>query len=114
MAVTGGEAVSVVDDQQIPIRGFSVRVDNHAVGGSVDLRIVEGGYVQAEMKLRLSIEWIGAIAVMASDRSPNRPYVRRVLPPRRALDGDLLEQRQMVLHFRGPALQKIDTLVQVR
>src|SRR5215510_3885329 len=113
MPVASGEAVSVIEDQEIPVSCFSFTIDDYTVGRSMDLCIVQSGNVQAEVHFGVAIERIGAIPVMARDSSFNRPNAWSMQECVGSLLSDFFQQRQMAFHIGRAVLQKIDSLLQI-
>jgi hypothetical protein len=79
----------------------------------MDLRIVQGGDIQAEVKFSFAIERIGAISVMARNGSLNRPNAWSMQECGCALLGDLFQQGQMAFHIGGAVLQQVDPLLEI-
>src|SRR5262245_56875130 len=73
VAVTGSEAVAVIDDDKVSVGGFPFGVKNHSVRGRVNLSVIEGGDVHAKVEFGLAVERIGSAAVVACDRAFDRP-----------------------------------------
>ena len=99
------QTIAVIDDDEVPVRGFPLRVNDFSVSGRVDLSSEQGGDIHTEMKFRFSVKRIRAVAIMAGDTSFDRPE-RGSNPP----DGgfflrDLVQQRELAFHLRGSILK---------
>src|SRR5215472_6403967 len=58
MSETRGQAVAMIDDQQVAVSGHALGIDDLPVSGSVNLGVIERRNVQTKVHFRIAIEWV--------------------------------------------------------
>src|SRR5262245_34942699 len=106
MPVACGQAVSVIDDNQIAISGFASGINDYTVCGRMYGCPVDAGNIQAKVHFRIAIEWIHPVSIVAGDVATYRPDTRGESEKRSALFCYLLEQSQLALEICRSILQQ--------
>src|SRR5262245_48523088 len=106
MSVTGRQAISMVDDDQVAVSGFAGSVDHNAICRRMYGTSVDASDIQAKMHFGVTVKGICSVSVMARDVAAKRPYARRESKNRGALFRNLLEQAQLTFEIRRPVLQQ--------
>src|SRR2546423_12394354 len=75
MTVPRGQAITVIDDNQIAVCSFPFGVQDDTISRGVYRSIKKGRDIQTEVQLLVAAERIGAVAVMTGNCALYRPNI---------------------------------------
>src|SRR6266436_741378 len=113
VAVACGQAITMIEDDQVAVSCFSLSVNNDTVRRRQHSASIKRRNVQALVQFRLTVEWISSISVVTRDITPNRPDIGREPHDVIALFGDLLQQFHLAFKVGRPVLQQVDPGLQI-
>ena len=93
VTVTSRQTIAMIDDDKIAVSGFSLGINDNAVGRGVYRGIEKRRDVEAKMHFLVSAKRIGAAAIVTGDRALHRPDIGSETDAVGPLGGNLFQQR---------------------